>query len=863
MLAAHRRERAFSSRSPWSAGTSSGLVALLLAVAALCWAGHSFAYIPFTGVTAFAASSGGQHTCAVVGGAAKCWGDNSAAQIGDGTTNPALTPIQVSGLTSGVTSVAAGNVHSCALTSAGAVKCWGTNTNGQLGDNTQTNRLTPVAVSGLASGVAAIVAGAAHTCALTTGGAVKCWGKNSWGQLGDNTVTQRLTPVSVSGLASGVVAIAAGQFHTCAVTSAGLVKCWGNNTNGQLGDNSVTQRLTPVTVSGIASGATAVAAGNAHTCAVVSGGVKCWGLNANGQLGDGTQNQSLIPVSAVGLTSGIASVVAGHVAHVRTHHGLGGSVLGPQPGRRVGRWHPREPASHGRCSDGHGDRRLGDHGGQSAHVCARDRRRRELLGKRPSRPARRQRERTTIDAACHGRPARREGSRGRRIAYMRHRRQRRRPVLGRQRQRPARRQLDHAAVDARRRRRARQRHRRGGDRRDAHLRTDGSGRRQVLGRKLERAARRRLDHSAIDAGRRERAPWRREVRRRRRHPRLCAHDYRWRQVLGAQHDGPARRWHDHATHNARRCRRFDLRRPGDRSGSRPYVRADGFERGEVLGMERTRPAGRRYDDATADTRRRERTREWHCRDRRGPVSHVRAGGRRREVLGLERLWTTRRQLRHPAADAGGRQRPRDRRGRRHCRQQPHLRRDERRRSQVLGRQHVRTARRRQCSAAASHPRRRRRRRRRDGRRRRRFAHVRTHRERPRLLGTQQQRPARRQLGDAKAHAGRRHRPGRVCIRRRRRLALVRTDRRRWNPLLGKQRVQPIGRWHAGDRSRAGHPGRTHERRHARGAQHQSQLRRRRGNGQVLGRQFVWAGGRQHQHASTDTGRCRRPSQVRS
>ena len=96
----------------------------------------------------------------MVGGGAKCWGDNSAGQIGDGTTNPALTPIQVSGLTSGVTSVAAGNVHSCALTSAGAVKCWGTNTNGQLGDGTQTNRLTPVAVSGLASGVAAIVAGA-------------------------------------------------------------------------------------------------------------------------------------------------------------------------------------------------------------------------------------------------------------------------------------------------------------------------------------------------------------------------------------------------------------------------------------------------------------------------------------------------------------------------------------------------------------------------------------------------------------------------------------------------------------------------------------------------------------------------------
>ena len=105
----------------------------------------------------------------------------------------------------------------------------------------------------------------------------------------------RQTPVSVSGLSSGVVAIAAGTSHTCAVLSTGAVRCWGFNTNGQLGDGTQTQRPTPVVVSGLTSGGTAVAAGGSHTCALVSGGVKCWGLNTNGQLGDGTQAQALHP----------------------------------------------------------------------------------------------------------------------------------------------------------------------------------------------------------------------------------------------------------------------------------------------------------------------------------------------------------------------------------------------------------------------------------------------------------------------------------------------------------------------------------------------------------------------------------------
>src|SRR5690606_35197193 len=121
-----------------------------------------------------------------------------------------------------------------------------------------------------------------HTCALASTGAVRCWGSNDYGQLGDGTTTQRSTPVPVSGLSSGVRAIAAGRFHTCAVMNAGGMKCWGSNDYGELGDGTQNERYAPVDVSGL-SGAQSAAAGNGHTCAIVSGGgVRCWGANTWG-----------------------------------------------------------------------------------------------------------------------------------------------------------------------------------------------------------------------------------------------------------------------------------------------------------------------------------------------------------------------------------------------------------------------------------------------------------------------------------------------------------------------------------------------------------------------------------------------------
>lgn len=253
------------------------------------------------------------HTCVAVQGTAKCFGANNYGQVGNNSGSDALLSENVVGLSSGVTAISAGDWHNCALSTGGGVKCWGRNTSGQLGNNSLTNQRTPVSVSGLASGVVSLTGGSLHTCALTTGGGVKCWGYGASGQLGNGeTVTQK-TPVDVTGLTSGVTAITAGLYHTCALTSGGGVKCWGEADAGRvLGTGVTTDQKTPVDVTGLTSGVTAVSAGEYHTCALLTDGtVRCWGRNNYGQIGNASWDNQNLPVDVAGLSAPVVSIAAG------------------------------------------------------------------------------------------------------------------------------------------------------------------------------------------------------------------------------------------------------------------------------------------------------------------------------------------------------------------------------------------------------------------------------------------------------------------------------------------------------------------------------------------------------------------------
>ena len=134
-----------------------------------------------------------------------------------------------------------------------------------------------------------------------------CWGGNAYGQVGDGTTTERLTPTAVAGLSSGVSALAAGGRHTCAVTSGGDARCWGDNGYGQLGDGTTTTRLTPVAVAGLTGSVAGAAAGTSHTCAVTTGGsLVCWGFDGYGQIGIGTRSFITTPLAAYGYGGAIA-----------------------------------------------------------------------------------------------------------------------------------------------------------------------------------------------------------------------------------------------------------------------------------------------------------------------------------------------------------------------------------------------------------------------------------------------------------------------------------------------------------------------------------------------------------------------------
>jgi alpha-tubulin suppressor-like RCC1 family protein len=295
----------------------------------------------------------------------RCWGFNYFGELGDGTktassvpapdTLPLVAVTVIAGPGSstplkGVTAITAGLRHTCAVLADSTVKCWGwnstiheptavTGSGGQLGDGTVIDRLAPVTVIAAAgstdplSGVQALAAGWFHTCALMVDTTVKCWGTNKEGQLGDGTTTDTTAPVAViaargsTAPLSGVMAIASGDFRTCALLADTTVTCWGWKYVSQLSEPNVAPQpdVTPVPVNdspsgGVLSGVIGIAVAGGFTqdvggflaCALMSSQrAKCWGANDNGSLGDGTTTNSLSAVDVVGLPGPATAITGG------------------------------------------------------------------------------------------------------------------------------------------------------------------------------------------------------------------------------------------------------------------------------------------------------------------------------------------------------------------------------------------------------------------------------------------------------------------------------------------------------------------------------------------------------------------------
>jgi len=257
------------------------------------------------GLTFTAVSAGIYHTCGLAtGGAIYCWGNNYSGALGNGTAGTYVnsTPAAVSGDLTFV-AVTASYEHTCGLTATGAAYCWGDNGAGELGTGDTILSTVPVPVTGGLSFVA-LSAGYAHGCGLTQSGAAYCWGNNGAGEIGHGTTTRSLSPVAVSGGLT-FASISAGEDYTCGVTTGGVAYCWGDNNYGQLGNsaNLFTHNPNPVPLP-VSGGLTfqTVSAGYLHTCGVTTAGsVYCWGDNSEGELGNGSlMGGSVTPVLVSG-----------------------------------------------------------------------------------------------------------------------------------------------------------------------------------------------------------------------------------------------------------------------------------------------------------------------------------------------------------------------------------------------------------------------------------------------------------------------------------------------------------------------------------------------------------------------------------
>jgi alpha-tubulin suppressor-like RCC1 family protein len=247
-------------------------------------------------------SAGVNHTCGVSypDNRAYCWGYNGEGELGDGTTTWRSTPVAVAAGTLRFRQVQAGNVHTCGVTTGNQIYCWGDNTVGQVGDSSTANKRTkPTLIAG-GRQYRQVDAGWNHNCAVTLGNKAFCWGNGREGQLGNGRTYLSFWPRAVAGGLS-FERVTAGAIHSCGETTLNRAYCWGYNADGNVGDGThLNRRLTPVAVTG-GHFFSQVSAGGMSTCGRTDAAVAyCWGLNQYGQLGDGTTTNRWSPTAVLG-----------------------------------------------------------------------------------------------------------------------------------------------------------------------------------------------------------------------------------------------------------------------------------------------------------------------------------------------------------------------------------------------------------------------------------------------------------------------------------------------------------------------------------------------------------------------------------
>jgi alpha-tubulin suppressor-like RCC1 family protein len=270
------------------------------------------------GGTGCAIAAGQDFACAVTAtGGVRCWGDDLFGELGTGkaSSSGSSTAVDVVGLDGPIVQVALGDSFACALARSGKVQCWGDDGDGELGsravgscsEDPCTTRATTV--TSLPAGVVAIGTGELSAYALANG-AIQAWGDNGDGSLA-NAMGGGSTPVPVMGLRAQVARLTGGLDTGCALTAGGGVMCWGWGEHGQIGNGTMSDAWVATAVTGLTAGVRAIASGGEHTCALLQDRtVQCWGDNSEGELGNGSTNGSAVPVQVTDL-SNVQSIAAG------------------------------------------------------------------------------------------------------------------------------------------------------------------------------------------------------------------------------------------------------------------------------------------------------------------------------------------------------------------------------------------------------------------------------------------------------------------------------------------------------------------------------------------------------------------------